>query len=231
MDFMAELKQVISLFNPTIMVWDNFMSEPECKQLIKDMEDNVEWTRGRVSAGKEGDDEYNHARTNQMGWLDYKKSLTAVHFLLRASQVTNLHYSQAENVQALHYELGEEYEAHMDAFPTGSERALKGGGPIGSVNNIPGNRVATVLLYCNEVADGGATVFTELGKGVKPKAGRCVVFSNTVIGTQVPDPKTMHQAQPVLAGEKYAMNLWFRNLPIEDQIRDKMVSRNSSAYK
>ena len=222
---MAELKQVISLFNPTIMVWDNFMSEPECKQLIKDMEDNVEWTRGRVTQGKEGDDYEHYARTNQMGWLDYRKSVTAVHFLLRASQLTQLHHTQAENVQALHYELGEEYDAHLDAFPINTERAHTG--PHGT----KGNRVATVLLYCNDVTDGGATVFTELGKGVKPKAGRCVVFSNTVIGTQVPDPKTMHQAQPVLAGEKYAMNLWFRNLPIEDQIRDKMVSRNSSAYK
>lgn len=222
---MAELKQVISLFNPTIMVWDNFMSEPECEQIIKDMDDTVQWTRGKVTKGNEGDDHDHYGRTNQMGWLDYRKSTTAVHFLLRASQLTQLHYSQAENVQALHYELGEEYEAHLDAFPLDTERSHTG--PHGT----KGNRVATILLYLNDVADGGATVFTELGKGVKPKAGRCVLFSNTIIGTQVPDPKTRHQAQPVLAGEKYALNLWFRNIPIEDQIRDKMVSKNSSAYK
>ena len=144
---------------------------------------------------------------------------------MRASQLTNLHFSQAENVQALHYELGEEYDAHLDAFPLNTERAQTG--PKG----IKGNRVCTILLYLNEVADGGATVFTELNKGVKPKAGRCVLFSNTYIGTQVPDPKTRHQAQPVLAGEKYALNLWFRNVPLEDQIRDKMVSKNSKDYK
>jgi len=223
---MAELKQVISLFNPTIMVWDNFMSGPECKQLIKDMDDHVQWTRGKVTQGEEGDDENHYARTNQMGWLNYKHSPTAVHFLMRASQVTQLHYSQAESCQALHYELGEEYEAHMDAFPVGTARAngIEGKG-------TQGNRVATLLLYLNEVADGGSTVFTELNKGIEPKAGRCVLFSNTIIGTQVPDPKTMHQAQPVLAGEKYAINLWFRNVPIEDQIRDKMVDKNSAEYK
>ena len=222
---MAELKQVISLFNPTIMVWDNFMSKPECKQLRKDMDDHVQWTRGKVTQGKVGDDYEHHARTNKMGWLDYRKSTTAVHFLLRASQLTQLHHTQAENVQALHYELGEEYDAHLDAFPLDTE--LSHTGPHGT----KGNRVATILLYCNDVADGGATVFTELGKGVKPKEGRIVLFSNTIIGTQVPDPKTRHQAQPVLAGQKYAMNLWFRNIPIEDQIRDKMVSKNSQAYK
>jgi prolyl 4-hydroxylase len=160
-----------------------------------------------------------------MGWLDYRKSPTAVHFLMRASQITQLHTSQAENVQALHYELGEEYDAHLDAFPLNTERAHTG--PAG----IKGNRVVTLLLYCNEVADGGDTVFVELGKGIRPKAGRVVLFSNTIIGTQVPDPKTRHQAQPVLAGEKYAMNLWFRNIPIEDQIRDKMVSLNKKDYK
>lgn len=208
------------------MVWDNFMSEPECKQLIKDMDNNCQWVRGKTTKGKDGDDAEHYGRTNKMAWLDYRKSITAVHFLLRASQLTNLHYSQAENVQALHYELGEEYEAHLDAFPLDTPRSQQTheGGP-------KGNRVCTILLYCNEVADGGATVFTELSKGVKPKAGRCVLFSNTVIGTQVPDPKTRHQAQPVLAGEKYALNLWFRNLPIEDQIRDKMVSKNSNDYK
>jgi prolyl 4-hydroxylase len=221
---MAKLKQVISLFNPTIMVWDEFMSEPECKQLIKDMDEHVQWTRGKVTQGKDGDDADHYGRTNQMGWLDYKKSPTAVHFLMRASQVTQLHYSQAENVQALHYELGEEYDAHLDAFPIDTERSQRAG-------NVKGNRVVTLLLYCNEVAHGGDTVFTELSKAVRPKAGRCVLFSNTVIGTQVPDPKTRHQAQPVLAGEKYAMNLWFRNVPIEDQIRDKMVSKNSKDYK
>ena len=222
---MAELKQVLSLFNPTIMVWDNFMSEPECRQLIQDMDEHVQWTRGKVTQGKDGDDADHYGRTNQMGWLDYKKSPTAVHFLMRASQLTQLHTSQAENVQALHYELGEEYDAHLDAFPLNTERAHAG--PKGT----KGNRVVTLLLYCNEVADGGDTVFVELNKAVRPKAGRCVLFSNTIIGTQVPDPKTRHQAQPVLAGEKYALNLWFRNVPIEDQIRDKMVSKNSNDYK
>jgi|TARA_B100001146_G_C16189895_1_gene438610 prolyl 4-hydroxylase len=221
---MAELKQVISIFNPTIMVWDNFMGEPECKQLIKDINDNVQWTRGRVTTGDEGNDELHHARTNQMGWLDYQKSPTACHFLLKASQLTQLHYTQAEQIQALHYELGEEYDAHLDAFPIDTDKGKAGAG-------IPGNRVATLLLYLNDVADGGATVFTTLGKGIQPKTGRCVLFSNTVIGTQIPDEKTRHQAQPVLAGEKYALNLWFRNVPLEDQIRDKMVSKNSKAYK
>jgi prolyl 4-hydroxylase len=226
---MAELKQVLSLFNPTIMVWDNFMSKPECEQLIEDMKANVQWTRGQVTKGSAGDDADHYGRTNQMGWLDYRKSVTAIHFLLRASQLTNLHYSQAENVQALHYELGEEYEAHLDAFPSGTERSESS--HPGQEGGIKGNRVVTILLYCNEVADGGDTVFVELGKAVRPKTGRVVLFSNTIIGTQVPDPKTRHQAQPVMAGEKYAMNLWFRNIPIEDQIRDKMVSKNSNDYK
>ena len=221
---MAKLKQVISIFNPTIMVWDNFMSGPECKQLIQDMKDHVEWTRGKVTHGKEGDDHEHYHRTNQMGWLEYQKSETACHVLMRASQLTQLHYSQAEKLQALHYELGEEYEAHMDAFPMDTER----GNATGA---FQGNRVATLLLYLNEPQDGGATVFTELNKGVQPKEGRAVLFSNTIIGTQVPDPKSMHQAQPVLAGEKWALNLWFRNAPIEDQIRDKMVNKNSNDYK
>jgi len=223
---MAKLKQVISLFNPTIMVWDEFMTVPECNQLIKDMKASVPWTRGKVTHGNEDDDYEHYGRTNQMGWLQYADSPTASHVLMRASQLTKLHYSQAENIQALHYELGEEYEAHMDAF---DQKTSKGQESIG--DGIKGNRVATLLLYLNKPADGGATVFTEINKGVQPEPGRAVLFSNTYIGTQIPDPKTTHQAQPVLAGEKWALNLWFRNAPIEDQIRDKMVSKHSKDYK
>ena len=223
---MAELKQVISLFNPTVMVWDEFMTVPECNQLIEDMKRTVQWTRGKVTQGEEGDDYEHYGRTNQMGWLQYKDSPTAAHVLMRASQLTQLHYSQAENVQALHYELGEEYEAHLDAFDPHSfkgKQAMEGG--------LQGNRVATILLYLNKPAEGGATVFTELNMGVQPEPGRLVLFSNTYIGTQIPDPKTRHHAEPVLAGEKWALNLWFRNTPVEDQNRDKMVSENSKDYK
>jgi len=37
------------------------------------------------------------------------------------------------------------------------------------------------------------------------------VFSNTYIGTQVKDPTSLHSADPVIKGEKWAVNLWFRN--------------------
>ena len=35
--------------------------------------------------------------------------------------------------------------------------------------------------------------------------------TNTYIGTQVPDPSSEHGADPVIKGEKWAVNLWFRN--------------------
>ena len=61
-----------------------------------------------------------------------------------------------------------------------------------------GQRIATVLVYLNDVVDGkgGHTRFTQKGVEVscKPVQGTAVVFFPAFLSGQ-PDPRTIHEAQ------------------------------------
>ena len=75
--------------------------------------------------------------------------------------------------------------------------------------------MVTVLAYLNDVEEGGGTDFPELGVTVKAKRGDVVVFHNTLSETPAPKhpkihQKSLHAGMPVLKGEKWMVNLWFR---------------------
>ena len=74
--------------------------------------------------------------------------------------------------------------------------------------------MVTALAYLNDVEEGGATDFPEIGVSVKPNKGDVVVFHNCIEGTTDINPDALHAGSPVLAGEKWAVNLWFRESAI-----------------
>eukprot|EP01051_Picozoa_sp_SAG22_P032025 SAG22_NODE_13291_length_411_cov_1.073718_1_plen_110_part_10 len=102
----------------------------------------------------------------------------------------------------------------MDTFP---ESVVAAGQALGG-----GQRTVTVLLYLNEVEEGGETVFSALGcsdedsGGQQPRlaitaaAGKLLCFHDCLPGTVTPDPRTLHAGCPVLRGEKWCINKWFR---------------------
>ena len=73
-----------------------------------------------------------------------------------------------------------------------------------------GQRVITALAYLNNVDKGGETSFPSIGKLVSPEKGKIVVFHLCRQGTYDSNPNAFHGALPVLEGEKWAFNLWFR---------------------
>ena len=50
----------------------------------------------------------------------------------------------------------------------------------------------------------------EPGYEILAKKGRCVFFTTTFLGTTAQHPWSLHGSTPVIRGEKYACNLWFR---------------------
>ena len=57
---------------------------------------------------------------------------------------------------------------------------------------------------------GGETSFPNVDKIVTPETGKIVVFHLCKKGTFEPNVKALHGAMPVIQGEKWAFNLWFR---------------------
>ena len=60
----------------------------------------------------------------------------------------------------------------------------------------------------NDVEEGGETEFSRLGVEVQPKQG-CALIWNSLNPQGMPNPNTVHQAHPVLRGEKYVITKWF----------------------
>ena len=107
-----------------------------------------------------------------------------------------------EGLQVLHYRPGGEYRAHFDYFPpeqTGSGTHLANGG----------QRVATLILYLNDVEDGGETTFPSAGITVSARRGNAVYF-RYLNGQRQLDPLSLHAGAPVRAGEKWILTQWMR---------------------
>jgi prolyl 4-hydroxylase len=68
----------------------------------------------------------------------------------------------------------------------------------------------TGFLYLSDVEEGGGTNFPSLDLTVEPKRGRALLWQSVL--DEDPhdfDPRTYHQALPVIHGIKYGANAWF----------------------
>ena len=76
---------------------------------------------------------------------------------------------------------------------------------------LQGVRVLTLLIYLTNVTRGGHTkFFTNPAHVVQPRAGRAVLWPSVLDeDPHRQDPRTEHEAQPVLEGTKLAVKLIF----------------------
>lgn len=114
-------------------------------------------------------------------------------------------HSSAEDLQLVHYEVGEQYTPHHDSTYPNTNRVDH---PM---------RFATLILYLNEVQKGGETSFPRYRNAdtrdkisVTPKVGKAVLFYNVLPDGNL-DDMSQHAAEPVLQGEKWMTNLWTWN--------------------
>lgn len=123
----------------------------------------------------------------------------------RASYLCGLLPAHVEPAQVVRYLPGQRYRPHHDYFdPAGANFAAK--------TASGGQRAVTVLAYLVQPDAGGKTSFPKLGLGFDPKVGDALCWWN-VNDAGREDPATLHAGEPVLEGEKWALNLWFRERP------------------
>ena len=99
--------------------------------------------------------------------------------------------------------------------PLGPHWSVISVGHTGLAFNIgaAGNRLVSVLVYLSCACEGGETQFTSLGLSVTPTPGTALLWHN-FDRKGVLDRRTLHCGRPVLAGEKWGMNIWFRQRPL-----------------
>jgi prolyl 4-hydroxylase len=120
----------------------------------------------------------------------------------RLSALLGVDPAYSEPLQGQRYDQGQYFKLHTDAFALGSaeyqEHAALGG-----------QRTWTVMVYLNTVECGGETRFPLLGQSVRPRQGMVLAWNN-LLADGKPNPVTLHEALPVLQGEKYVITKWFR---------------------
>jgi prolyl 4-hydroxylase len=193
-----EVKVVMTLRNPRVIVFGNFLSHQEC-------DDMVELARARLVRSETvvtstGASEVNTARTSDGMFFGRGENALCTRIEARIGALLGWPVENGEGLQVLRYRPGAEYKPHYDYFDpaqAGTPTILKRGG----------QRVGTVVIYLNTPDSGGATTFPDVKLEVAPVKGNAVFFS---YDRPHPMTRTLHGGAPVLAGEKWVTTKWLR---------------------
>ena len=199
-DIENTIEKKILYENPLIFTVDNYLSNEECEHFIKLSKDKLK--RAVVSGSKKGD--ISNGRTGKNCWVNHNTNDKTYSIGKRISKLINHPLENSERYQVIYYDKTQEYRKHYDTWDHDySEKTLR-------CITYGGSRLITVLCYLNDVEEGGETKFTKLNLSVKPRKGRILVFENTHKNTNIKHPLSEHAGTPVIKGEKWAFNLWFR---------------------
>jgi prolyl 4-hydroxylase len=204
------MKNIINT-DPQIYTIDNFLSDEECEHFINISKDK--FTQALVSGNNGGLLSTN--RTGKNCWINHDNDDITLKVAKRISELVDYPLENAESFQIIHYDKSQQYYNHCDGWlfnnSEKSNRCLLNGG----------QRMVTALVYLNNVEKGGETRFTKLDINIEPDKGKLLVFHNCYKDTNIVHKLSEHSGMPVIEGEKYAFNLWFRQ-----QSRDKLYKYN-----
>jgi prolyl 4-hydroxylase len=185
---------------PEIKYVDNFLTPEECKHFID--VGSINMTDSLVTDIKNG--YKSEGRTSKNSWINHNHDDIVYNVAKRIANFVNIPLENAEAFQCVYYGETNEYKPHYDTIKhDGSDKTLR-------VMKYGGARLITTILYLNEVEEGGSTRFTKIDKEVQPSTGKLLFFENVYKGTHDRHILSEHAGMPVIKGEKYIVNLWFR---------------------
>ena len=176
---------------------DNFLNADECERLIQLIKTKL---RPSEISNFEVNKDFRTSRTCDLGQIgdDFIREIDD-----RICKLIGIHPDYAEVTQGQYYDVGQEFKAHTDYFEK-SEFELH--------CSELGQRTYTVMIYLNDVEEGGETHFTKLNQEFKPVTGTAVIW-NSLNPDGSPNKNTMHHAKPILKGHKAIITKWFRTNP------------------
>ncbi len=193
--------EILMVLNaPRIVLFGGLLSAQECDQLVGAPRKKLQ--RSTVVNAATGNYDVHPDRTSSGTHFERGENELIVRIERRISELINFPVENGEPLQILHYLPGAEYKPHYDYFDPaqpGNDKVLAMGG----------QRIATLIMYLNDVAAGGATVFPSVGLDVLPRKGCAVYFAYTTEGGET-DARSLHGGSPVLAGEKWIATKWLR---------------------
>jgi len=200
---------------PQIVFLDHFLSNDECAALIECGQPRLEPSSVVL---ENGEIKPHVARTSRGAMLPRALTPVVAGVERRIAALCDWPVERGEGFQILRYEPGQEYLPHYDWFKdprTGASESALRADALGSRVATWGQRVATLLLYLNDVPEGGATTFPRLGLSVQPKKGSVLYFANLTENGER-DTRALHAGAPVKKGVKWVATKWLRERACRD---------------
>lgn len=202
-------------WEPRAFLYHNFLSKLECEYLINRAKPQMKQFSANLKhySAKY----YNRtARTRTISGTFLQRGSDDIISAIdkRIADFSFIPSEHSEDLQVLHYEVGQRSAPHFDYFLDRSN--TKNGG----------QRIATMVMYLSDVDEGGETIFpnakvnssslpyydelSECGKkglAVKPKLGNALLFWN-VRPDATRDPSSLNGECPVVKGNKWSSTKW-----------------------
>ncbi|MEQ1806961.1 MAG: 2OG-Fe(II) oxygenase [Burkholderiaceae bacterium] len=193
-----DVRVVMAMRNPRIVVFGGLFSDAECDELIQSARTRL--IRSETVEMATGGNEVNEARTSDGMFFARGETPLIQQLEARIGALIGWPVENGEGLQILRYRPGAEYKPHYDYFdPAKSGTA--------SILTRGGQRVASLVCYLNTPAKGGATVFPDVHLDVAPCKGNAVFFS---YDRAHPMTRSLHGGAPVIEGEKWVATKWLR---------------------
>jgi prolyl 4-hydroxylase len=198
--FDRDVKVVMRCERPQVVVFADVLSPDECAEMIERSRHRLK--RSTTVNPDTGQEDVIRNRTSEGIWFQRGEDALIERIDQRIASLMNWPVENGEGLQILHYNTSGEYRPHFDYFspdqPGSAVHTARGG-----------QRVATLIVYLNDVLDGGETIFPEAGLSVAGRQGGAVYF-RYLNGLRQLDPLTLHGGAPVLGGDKWIMTKWMR---------------------
>jgi len=141
--------------DPPIYEIDNFFTPDMCKDYIdRSMSIGFEIPSQTFATTT------NTKRTSTTWFLKYQD---APEFIHQANKLLNIPIEHFEEPQLVQYQFGQQFTWHYDYIPQ-------------TLLDDSGNRLATIIVYLNDVSSGGNTCFKDLNLQVRPQIGKALLF-------------------------------------------------------
>lgn len=194
------VNMLFALNAPRVVLFDGLLSDAECEELVR--LSAVKLERSTVVNAQTGEYDVHPDRTSSGTHFQRGENALIRKIEARISELVGVPVDHGEPIQILHYTPGAEYKPHFDFFDPNFEGNDK-------VLAMGGQRIATIVMYLNDVQAGGSTVFPDIGLDVLPRKGNAVYFAYATADGQL-DRRTLHGGSPVVEGEKWIATKWLR---------------------
>lgn len=181
--------------DPPVLEIKNFFSPEICEKYreIADIKGlNIGKSQTFAQAGS--------IRTSTTWYMKYED---VDDLITNANKLTGFDTKTYEEPQIVRYETGQQFSFHYDTIPK-------------TLLDSSGQRLATLLVYLNDVNVGGATSFKDLNLQVKPEIGKALLFFPSYHDGTI-DDRTMHCGQ-VCMDTKFIVQIWIHQYQYNSKI-------------